>query len=255
MVFNLHSRLVFFNVVAIVLITLLMGYYLGTSLRSVFESDIEDQLYSSATLATHYMRISPLRGNNIELANDIGKQLGMRVTIIAQDGTVLGDSELTPQEVASVENHSNRPEVMDALDTGRGTSIRQSATVGVPFIYVAVKTDDGSMLRVARPLEPVESLIGGLRKQLLFALIGSIGLTLVFGYMVYSFVSRPLRRMAEASNALAVGNLNVELPVVGDRDLAIMGSSLNAMARSLQKQMEELQGDKGRIEAIVAAMS
>jgi two-component system phosphate regulon sensor histidine kinase PhoR len=255
MVFKLHSRLVFFNVVAIVLITLLMGYYLGTSLRSVFESDIEDQLYSSATLATHYMRISPLRGNNIELANDIGKQLGMRVTIIAQDGTVLGDSELTPQEVASVENHSNRPEVMDALDTGRGTSIRQSATVGVPFIYVAVKTDDGSMLRVARPLEPVESLIGGLRKQLLFALIGSIGLTLVFGYMVYSFVSRPLRRMAEASNALAVGNLNVELPVVGDRDLAIMGSSLNAMARSLQKQMEELQGDKGRIEAIVAAMS
>jgi two-component system phosphate regulon sensor histidine kinase PhoR len=61
--------------------------------------------------------------------------------------------------------------------------------------------------------------------------------------------------MAEASNSLAVGNLNVELPVVGDRDLAIMGSSLNAMARSLRRQMEELQGDKGRIEAIVAAMS
>ncbi len=43
--------------------------------------------------------------------------------------------------------------------------------------------------------------------------------------------------------------------MVGDRDLAVMGSSLNAMARSLRKQMEELQGDKGRIEAIVAAMS
>jgi two-component system phosphate regulon sensor histidine kinase PhoR len=61
--------------------------------------------------------------------------------------------------------------------------------------------------------------------------------------------------MAEASNALAVGNLNVELPIVGDLDLAVMGSSLNAMARSLRKQMEELHGDKGRIEAIVAAMS
>ncbi len=131
------------------------------------------------------MRVSPLRGNDIELANDIGRTLGVRVTLIDKDGKVLGDSELTPEGVASVENHSDRPEVMAALESGRGTSIRQSATVGVPFIYVAVKLDDGSVLRVARPLEPVESLIGGLRKQLLFALIVSVGLTLVFGYMVY----------------------------------------------------------------------
>jgi len=255
MAFKLHSRLVFFNVAAILLITLLMGYYLGSSLRTVFESEIEDQMYTSAALAKSYMRVSPLQGNSIELANDIGKTLGIRVTLIDMDGKVLGDSELTPEGVVSIENHSDRPEVMAALESGRGTSIRRSATVGVPFIYVAVKLDDGSVLRVARPLEPVESLIGGLRKQLLLALIVSIGLTLVFGYMVYIFVSRPLHRMAEVSNALAVGNLNVDLPVVGDRDLAVMGSSLNAMARNLRKQMGELQDDKGRIEAIVAAMS
>ncbi|HET9130464.1 MAG TPA: hypothetical protein VFO86_05920, partial [Terriglobia bacterium] len=155
MVFKLHSRLVFFNIVAIVLITLLMGYYLSTSLRDVFESDIENQLYSSATLATHYMLVSPMHGNNIELANDIGKNLGVRVTLIRKDGVVLGDSELTAQRVATVENHSNRPEVIAALENGRGTSIRQSDTIGVPFIYVAVKMDDGNLLRVARPLEPV----------------------------------------------------------------------------------------------------
>ena len=133
MVFKLHSRLVLFNIIAIVLVTLLMGYYLGTSLRDVFESDIEDQLYSSATLAIGYMPVRPLHGNNIELANDIGRHLGMRVTIIDKDGKVLGDSELTPQGVASVENHSNRPEVMAALESGRGTSIRQSAGFGINY--------------------------------------------------------------------------------------------------------------------------
>ena len=80
-----------FNVVAIVLITLLMGFYLSTSLRTVFESDIEDQLYSSAVLAKSYMRVSPLHGNDIELANDIGRHLGDRVTLIDKDGKVLGD--------------------------------------------------------------------------------------------------------------------------------------------------------------------
>jgi len=255
MVFKLHSRLVIFNVCAIVLVTLFMGYYLSSNLRSTFESEIEDQLFTSASLAKSFIGFSPLRGNSIALANDLGKTLNVRVTLIDRNGKVLGDSDLTPEGVASVENHSDRPEVMAAMESGRGTSIRSSATVGVPFIYVAVHLEDGGVLRVARPLEPVETLVGGLRRQLLLALIVSVALTLVFGYMVYAFVSRPLHRMAEASNALAVGDLSVELPVVGDHDLAVMGSSLNAMARSLRKQMDELQSDKGRIEAIVAAMS
>jgi two-component system phosphate regulon sensor histidine kinase PhoR len=254
MAFKLHSRLVFLNVCAIVIITLLMGYYLGSSLRTTFESEIESQLYTSAALAKNYLKVSPLRENPIELANDISRSLDVRVTLIASDGRVLGDSDLTPEGVAAVENHKGRPEVMGAMETGRGTSIRYSATVGVPFIYVATRLDGGGVLRVARPLATVESLIAGLREDLLIALIVSVGLTFVFGYMVYALVSRPLRRMAEASHALAVGNLNSELPVVGDRDLAVMGSSLNAMARSLRKQMEELQADKRRIEAIVAAM-
>jgi two-component system phosphate regulon sensor histidine kinase PhoR len=255
MVFKLHSRLVLFNVIAIVLVTLLMGYYLSSSLRGVFESDIEEQLYSSATLAGRYMMVSPLRGNNIEIAKDLGSSLGLHVTLIDKDGTVLGDSEKTPQDIPKAAKQDESPEVVDALKNGRGSSVRQSDSAGVPSIYAAVKLNDGNLLRVDRPLEAEESLIGGLRTQLLFALIVSIGLTLVFGYMVYSIVSIPLHRMAEASTALAVGNLNVDLPTVGDQDLAVMGSSLNSMARSLRAQMEELQADKGRIEAIVAAMS
>src|SRR6187399_208163 len=153
MVFKLHSRLVFFNVVAIVLITLFMGYYLSEKLRSSFEYEIEDQLYSSAVLGKSYIRVSPLRGNPIELANDIGGALGVRATLIDKTGKVLGDSELTPEDIATVENHRDRPEVMAALEAGRGTTIRLSATVGVPFIYVAILLDDGNVLRIARPLE------------------------------------------------------------------------------------------------------
>src|SRR5580692_5976902 len=127
MAFKLHSRLVFLNVCAIVIITLLMGYYLGSSLRTTFESELESQMYRSATLAKNYRKISPLLGNPIELANDISRSLDVRVTLIAPDGRVLGDSDLTPEGVAAVENHSGRPEVMAALQTGRGTSIRNSA--------------------------------------------------------------------------------------------------------------------------------
>src|SRR6185369_1325648 len=135
MAFRLHSRLVFFNVCAIAIVTLFMGVYLSSNLRSTIETDIEDQLYATATLAKGYMRESPLRGKPIEMADDISSALGIRVTLVAPDGKVLGDSDLTPKGVAEVENHAGRPEIIAAMEGGRGTSIRSSATVGVPFIY------------------------------------------------------------------------------------------------------------------------
>src|SRR3954454_23833259 len=112
MAFRLHSRLVFFNVCAILIITILMGFSLSSDLRSTLEPDIENQLYASASLAKQYMRDSPLRSNPIAMANDISRALGIRVTLVAADGKVLGDSDLTPEGVAAVENHAGRPEIM-----------------------------------------------------------------------------------------------------------------------------------------------
>ncbi|HLQ77326.1 MAG TPA: hypothetical protein VK210_08220, partial [Terriglobia bacterium] len=90
MAFRLHSRLVFFNVCAIAVVTILMGYYLGSSLRTTLETETEEQLYASAILAKQYLTISPLREKPLELANDIAKSLNVRVTIIAPDGRVTG---------------------------------------------------------------------------------------------------------------------------------------------------------------------
>jgi two-component system phosphate regulon sensor histidine kinase PhoR len=61
--------------------------------------------------------------------------------------------------------------------------------------------------------------------------------------------------MADVSHQLAYGNLDTEIPVAGDRDLGTVASSLNAMAKNLRLKMEELEGDKYRTEAIIAAMS
>jgi two-component system, OmpR family, phosphate regulon sensor histidine kinase PhoR len=253
--FRLHSRLVILNVVAISIVTLILGYFLSTSIRTTFESEIEDQLYKSATLARKYIQTRTDMRDPIDLAEDIAASLGARVTIIAHDGRVLGDSDLNREEIIRVENHSDRPEVIQALQTGRGSAIRYSATIGVPFIYLATVLDDGNILRVAMPISAVEILLAQLRRQLFLATLFSLAMTLVVGYMVYAFVSRPLHRMADASHQLAAGNLNWEIPVTGDRDLAVMGSSLNAMAKNLQRKMEELLDDKERIEGIISAMS
>ena len=73
-----------------------------------------------------------------------------RLTQIASDGEVLYDSR---RDETTIENHSSRPEVQDALENGTGEDVRMSDTVGREMYYYAVLLDDGSVLRVARSVD------------------------------------------------------------------------------------------------------
>ncbi len=69
-----------------------------------------------------------------------------RLTLISSDGTVLADSE---ENASDMDNHSDRPEFREALQNGKGSTIRKSATVDENTYYYAVKLDNGSVLRVS----------------------------------------------------------------------------------------------------------
>jgi two-component system phosphate regulon sensor histidine kinase PhoR len=252
---RLHSRLVALNVAALSIMAVLLGYFLSNSVKTAFESEIENQLYKTATLARIYLREQPAGTDPQTLVTAIGKVLNVRVTLIAPDGRVLGDSDVSSAGLPGMENHGSRPEFLDAKATGRGTSIRRSATLGISFIYVATALENGSVLRVAMPLSSVDTLLYGLRTHLAVAVLAGIALSLVFGYMVYAVVSRPLQRLADASQQLAVGNLDANIPISGDQDLSTLSSALNAMAKSLRLKLSELESDRHRIEAVIGAMS
>ena len=70
-------------------------------------------------------------------ADHLGALLDARVTLIARDGRVLGDSAEAPAAVALMENHAARPEVIEARDQGLGKSRRHSDTVNIDMLYVA----------------------------------------------------------------------------------------------------------------------
>ncbi|HEX4998100.1 MAG TPA: ATP-binding protein [Terriglobia bacterium] len=252
---RLHSRLIALNALAIAAVTILLSYFLSHGVANVVQSEAEEQMAGAAALAAATIRTHPDRGDPIRLADELGRLLGVRVTLIAADGTVLGDSSLTPEETRAVENHRERPEVIQALETGRGAAIRYSATVHMSFIYVAHRDGD-LIVRLAKPLESVDGLINSLRWQLAIAMTGSLVAVLAFGYTVLAFVSRPLARLAEAARHLAVGDLDREIPEVrGDADLVRIGSALSAMSRSLRSKIGELVEEKNRIDTIVETMS
>ncbi len=74
-----------------------------------------------------------------------------RITWIDGEGTVLYDSEFSD----SVGSRNDQPEVTAALGTGEGQSVRRSESSGQPTMYYAVLCEDGTVLRLSRPLGAV----------------------------------------------------------------------------------------------------
>ena len=93
-----------------------------------------------------------------------------RVTLINADGDVLFDSDTDEREM---EDHASRPEVEQALATGRGSAERASSTLGEVMLYEAVRLADGSVVRLSQAqasyLAVLSSLVGPV---LLMAAVG-----------------------------------------------------------------------------------
>jgi two-component system, OmpR family, phosphate regulon sensor histidine kinase PhoR len=108
---------------AVLVATLLVSW----SVRNDLERRIDQELAIEARLAAELLahREAATEAQLDAEADALGRILTARVTFIAPDGRVVGDSELTPEQIRTVENHGTRPEIVQALQQGSGTARRQ----------------------------------------------------------------------------------------------------------------------------------
>ncbi|MBV8514501.1 MAG: hypothetical protein JO260_04295, partial [Acidobacteria bacterium] len=179
----------------------------------------------------------------------------VRITVIRADGQVLAD---TAADSANMDNHSNRPEVADALARGDGRSVRHSATMQRDLVYYAVRRNlpDGApiILRFAIPLEEADIALGSLRRSLWLA---SAAILLVAG-IAATFVSRGIsdrvERLQEFSRRVAEGDFR-PMPGGDSGDaLEELCGSLNQTAARMDRTIRTLTEERNLSAAILGSM-
>ena len=117
-----------------------------------------------------------------------------RVTVVRKDGVVIGDSEETLDSLPKMENHLSRPEITEALATGRGEDIRESKTIKVKLVYVAVPISrQGQAAAVVRCSVPLSIIQRATNEIEGFLFIGS-ALALVMATILSVLVRRAAGR-------------------------------------------------------------
>jgi two-component system phosphate regulon sensor histidine kinase PhoR len=249
-------------VALIALILLGPGSYLVGFLRAQQLTALESQLDRQARLiadgATRLMLAGGPDGPESPdaLAKRLGRTIGARVTLIAADGTVLGDSDSDP---ALMDNHASRPEVQQALRTGSGQSRRRSATLEQDLLYVAVPVvHQGAILGVVRVALPVAEVQLALNR-VAAAAITAFGMAAVLAVLLATglaqVITRRLQALTQAAQRLAGGQLEQPVAAGGDDEVGLLARTLNDMAARLRAHLRAVEDERERLAAVLRHMA
>jgi two-component system, OmpR family, phosphate regulon sensor histidine kinase PhoR len=241
-------------------VTLLLYAYLSHLLRDHLHASAQAGLRREAHLARLMTEreLAALRRDAPAAAAAVGREISVRVTMVAADGTVVGDSEIPPEQLSAVENHLDRPEIRDALAGGSGSASRYSSTLRTTMLYVALpmqtRGGERGVIRLALPFSELDTATARMRSALAGTLAVAVLLSVVLSYLFAGGITGYLRRIAGTAARLGRGDLGHRIPVRTRDELGDLAAAVNEMADRMQEQLGLLAAEKNRLDAILRGM-
>jgi two-component system phosphate regulon sensor histidine kinase PhoR len=238
----------------------ILGFYMVNSTRDTQIDRLKTQLTNEARLVAEMslpaFADSGKQGQLDSIAKTTGKEIEARITLIAKDGTVLGD---TNQDPLTMENHATRPEVLAALSSGVGEATRYSATLHENMMYVAVPVmNQGQILgisRVALPLTVVESSVNSAVITIVSTIAVVAMLVILAAALIARMITRPVRRITKAAEGIAKGKLDQQIPVQTNDEIGRLGHTFNEMSLNLRKLVGEISTERAKLQTVLASMA
>lgn len=236
-----------------------VGVYFLSQFNQAYIDLLENELLSQARLAAAGMEDEIFRSGGQPL-DDAARRwslaLGKRVTLIAADGTVIGESEF---DRASMENHGARPEVMQARFAGEGTAMRFSETLGEDMLYAAARADrDGEVIgyaRLASRLDQIRAAQAHLARGLAAATLAAGAAAMLLAVLIAGRLTRPVRLLAEAADRVGKGDLESHLIPISDDEIGLLTMKFNEMTVRLHNQIQALDAEHSRSSAVLDVMT
>lgn len=251
---GIFGRIFLFYAVALFAAILFVEFYITGVVRENYIENLRNSLAVQGRLISESMPFDTENGLD-PLCREFKEKTGARVTVVAPDGKVLGDSD---GESALMDNHAERPEIRQALFIGTGWAIRYSDTLGTDFLYTAVKVERGDAaagyVRLAVPLKEVNKSVNALRLKLDSAVILVLLATGAFHAWQTGRIRRLTRQVADFSGSIVRGDFEKRLYFEGMGEYGEIAGNLNAMSEELKSRMDESETESNRLNVILTSI-
>ncbi len=254
---KIHTKLALLLLLlsGIVVLTAAM-FSLSSIERYYYERMIEEMKMQASVFESIARRYPAHDTSSYDYLQKLAATANHRLTVIAENGTVLLESEVPRWDLHRLENHRLRPEVVAAMASGiglargYGTATRHSATLDIDMLYLAKRVDPFPILndtahpavivRIGLPLSVVNGPLAELRRGIIIASVFLFLAITVLSIAVARKITNPFRQMRASAERIRAGDLDVRIPVTTPDEIGVLGETLNSMIDRLNADILKL---------------
>jgi len=173
----------------------------------------------------------------------------VRFTVINKDGDVIFDNE-----IAKLDNHNNRQEIIDAFKNGSGSSVRYSASLSTSMVYVATKIDDNTVIRSSVPVNNIRVFTSVTLKYYIAIILLVFVLSLFLAVKLVKIIVYPINELQKVTSKIENGDLNKRAIIYNYDEIGFLAQTFNNIADQLEIRIIDSLDKKNKLEAILESM-
>jgi len=241
--------------ISIVIIFIILLYVHNSAYQKLKDQQIEktfEELRTKAELAKILLSIFPIDStgeNYLQLFTQrIKQKIGVRVTFVSSNGLVIADSDVSKENLANLDNHKNRPEILSAQKEGFGKSYRKSTTVKHYLFYAAIPVENfGSFkgfLRLSYYSARIQEWIATTKAIFIISFLSStFALWIITGFILYKTTST-WHHVTEVAKTVKEEEMP-EIPIDKLKgESVVVGDAFNVMATRIKGYNEQIKKEK-----------
>ncbi len=230
---------------------------LGIKVQDHFESELQKQgqiIRENIGILSDYDNPHFLKSETDKYSNASKS----RVTFIANDGHVMADSEIEVDDLKSIDNHGNRPEVIDALANGMGWSKRFSETIKQEMMYFAIldsSSEQNNIIRLAMPYNYFDETLNSLENSVTLIFVVALIVSIMAGIIAGNYTRDNLYELEKAVSQLASGNIRKKaiksLPTKKVDEIGSIARDVSSISVDLKNQMTLLAKQRNQFAGVL----
>jgi two-component system phosphate regulon sensor histidine kinase PhoR len=233
---------------------LFLQSWIGRLTVERIEATLSAETRLAAELLTRNATLSPDQLD--EEADRMSGLAGVRVTLVAGDGRVLGDSSEDGPALAAMENHRGRPEIQAARARSEVLIRRYSTTTEYDTLYAVVRIDHPTIafVRLSLPLTEVAEQQRTVLWLMLAGVAASLPVAAICAWLVSARIGRRVEAIAVVARRYATGDLTRPAVGYGDDELGEVARALDGAVHELGRRVDDLAHDRRHLRAILSGM-
>jgi len=251
---GIFRRIFILYTIIMVLAVLVTELYITDAVRESHIKNLRDNLVIEVALIADDMSFRTSSPLDV-LCQQLKQKMGCRLTIIALDGRVIGDSDT---DSTHMDNHAHRQEIQQASLNGIGMAIRFSDTLKYNLLYVAQKIIKGSQpegfIRLSVPLQEIDQSINVLRIKILSIFLSILLATGMFSFWQIERIRRLTAQIRDFSRSIARGELGKKLFFERAGEFSEIAESLNTMSVELKNSIACHEEEQHRLNVILRSI-